>query len=74
MKRSTAILNLIFLLVIIFSSQKSFGQKHLLHEFAKEKNAKWLFEKTKADSLANILSIPIYYVEKDSIKVVILQR
>ncbi len=33
-----------------------------------------MFEKRKADSLANVLSIPIYYVEKDSNKVVILQR
>src|SRR5665648_231932 len=44
-----------------------------LIQFAKQKGANWLKEKRKADSLANLLNIPISYIDDNS-RVVILQR
>lgn len=74
MKRGSPIFFLIILLIIFFSIPRSIAQKSLLHEFAKQKNARWKLDKRKADSLASDLGIPTYYVENDSNKVVILQR
>lgn len=45
-----------------------------LIQFAKGRSAEWMTNKRKADSLAQTLNIPTIYFEKDSNRVVILQR
>ena len=55
-------------------SERKIETRHVdLIRFAKQKNADWLIEKHKADSIANALVIPVAYIEND-IRVVILQR
>ena len=72
-----------FLLIFMFlscfiSAQQNIGKesqnKERLIQFAKRKSANWKIEKRKADSLARVLNIPTFYFDKDSNKVVILQR
>ncbi len=55
------------------SNKFTFQNIEELIRFSKQKNVQWNLNKRKADSLANVLNIPIYYQEKDSNKVVILQ-
>jgi len=55
------------------SGQKSEAKRGDLNQFAKLKNAIWVIEKRKADSVAKSLGIPVFYTENDN-RVLILQR
>jgi hypothetical protein len=55
------------------SERKIETKRGELIRFAKQKNANWVMEKRKADSIAMALDIPVAYIENDS-RVVILQR
>lgn len=77
-KKGVTILFLVISSFPILYAQQNFLNKKQNHgqliQFAKQKSAEWTIEKRKADSLAGVLNIPISYIEKDSDRIVILQR
>ena len=66
----------LFLLYSVIAQQNirtGIQNREELKRFSQQKSTEWNITKRKADSLANILQMPNYYIESDGNKVVILQ-